>query len=216
MTTIGFIGAGHIGGALAQLAVTAGYEVVVSNSRGPETLVDLVGGLGDSARAATSLEAAEAGDVVVVTIPLKSYRDVPVGALAGKIVIDTNNYYPQRDGHFDELDSEQSTSAELLQVHLPTSKVVKAFNHITSADLAAQGTPAGTEGRRALAIVGDDAEARSAVAALIDRLGYDVVDAGALAAGWRYQPGTPAYGPRLDAAGLTRSLADAKRSVRVG
>ena len=213
MTTIGIIGAGHIGGTLARLAVAAGYEVVVSNSRGPETLVDLVAELGDSARAGTVDEAADAGDVTIVTIPLRNYRDVPVAPLAGKIVIDTNNYYPQRDGQIAELDSEATTSAELLQAHLPTSKVVKAFNHITSADLGTHGSPSGTPGRRALAIAGDDAEAKGRVAHLIDKLGYDVDDVGPLAEGWRIQPNTPGYGPRLDAVELAAALAGATRAT---
>lgn len=216
MTTIGFLGAGHIGATLARLAIAAGHEVVVSNSRGPQTLVDLVAELGDGARAGTAAEAAEAGDVAVVTIPLKGYRTVPVEPLAGKVVIDTNNYYPERDGQIPELDSQATTSAELLQAHLPTSKVVKAFNHITSADLGSQGAPVGTPGRRALAIAGDDGAAKSDVARLIDRLGYDVVDAGPLAEGWRIQPGTPGYGARLDPAGLERALAAAVRSTEAG
>src|SRR5205085_8110839 len=128
--TIGLIGAGHIGSQLARLAVANGYEVVISNSRGPESLADLVAELGPKARAGTVLDAAMAGDIVVVTIPLKHYRTVPVEPLAGKVVIDTNNYYPQRDGHIPELDDESFTTAELLQQHLPASKVVKAFNHI--------------------------------------------------------------------------------------
>lgn len=211
MTTIGFIGSGHIGGTLARLAVAHGYEVVVSNSRGPQTLVELVTELGDHARAGTAQEAAEAGDIVVVTIPLKNYRQVPVDALAGKVVIDTNNYYPQRDGAIAELDSEQTTTAELLQSHLPNSKVVKAFNHITAADLAVSGTPAGTPGRRALAIAGDDTQAKVSVATLIDELGYDVVDAGPLAEGWRIQRDTPGYIVALDADQLRTALAGAKR-----
>ncbi|MCR6494055.1 NADPH-dependent F420 reductase [Cellulomonas sp. P24] len=211
MTTIGFIGSGHIGGTLARLAVAHGYEVVVSNSRGPQTLVDLVAELGDHARAGTAQEAAEEGDVVVVTIPLKNYRQVPVDPLAGKVVIDTNNYYPQRDGAIAELDSERTTTAELLQAHLPTSKVVKAFNHITAADLAVSGTPAGTPGRRALAIAGDDTQAKASVATLIDGLGYDVVDAGPLAEGWRIQRDTPGYIVALDADQLRAALAAAKR-----
>lgn len=209
MTTIGLIGAGHIGGTLARTAVEAGYAVVVSNSRGPHTLVDLVTELGDSARAGTAEEAAAEGDVVVVTIPLGAYRDVPVEPLAGKVVIDTNNYYPQRDGHIAALDDATTTSSELLAEHLPTSRVVKAFNHITSADLGSQGSAAGSPGRRALAIAGDDDDAKAQVAAIIERLGFDVVDAGPLAEGRRIQPGTPGYGAHLDRAGLEQALAGA-------
>ena len=122
MTTIGLIGAGQIGSQIARLAVARGYPVVISNSRGPETLATLVAELGPNARAATALDAAKAGEIVVVTLPLKNYREVPVEPLAGKIVIDTNNYYPQRDGHIPELDNESTTTSELLQAHLPTSK----------------------------------------------------------------------------------------------
>src|SRR5271165_593001 len=128
MTTIGLIGAGHIGSQVARLAVTNGYDVVISNSRGPETLAALVSELGPRARAGTAVDAAQAGDIVVVTVPLKNYRAVPVEPLAGKIVIETNNYYPQRDGHIAELDNESTTTSELLQAHLPTSRVVKGFN----------------------------------------------------------------------------------------
>ena len=135
MKTIGLIGAGHIGSQVARQAVAHGYDVVISNSRGPETLSGLVSELGPKARAATTAEAAAAGDIVVVSIPLKNYRTVPVAPLAGKVVIDTNNYYPQRDGHIAELDSESTTTSELLQAHLPSSKVVKAFNHIYAAQI---------------------------------------------------------------------------------
>ena len=127
MTTIGIIGAGNIGSQVARLAVRSGYNVVISNSRGPETLSGLIAELGPSARAGTAMEAAQSGDIVVVSVPLKNYRTVPVEPLAGKIVIDTNNYYPQRDGRIPELDDESTTTSELLQAHLPTSKVVKAF-----------------------------------------------------------------------------------------
>src|SRR6185436_18923388 len=172
---IGLIGAGHIGSQVARLAVRSGYDVVISNSRGPETLSDLVAELGPKARAATSVEAANAGDIVVVTVPLKNYRSVPVEPLKGKIVIDTNNYYPQRDGHIAELDNESTTTAELLQRHLPSSRVVKAFNHIQAAALTGDAQPAGTKNRRALVIAGDDAAAKAAVARLIDQFGFDVV-----------------------------------------
>ncbi|MFK4035532.1 NADPH-dependent F420 reductase [Nonomuraea wenchangensis] len=194
MTTIAFIGSGHIGGTVARLAVAAGYDVVLSNSRGPETLRDLVGELGPKARAATAAEAAAAGDLVVVSIPLKAYREVPVEPLAGKTVLDTNNYYPERDGRFPELDDDSTTSSELLQRHLPESRVVKVFNNIFFRHLATLARPAGAADRSALAIAGDDEAAKEEVAAFLDAIGYDVVDAGALAEGRRFQPGTPVYG----------------------
>ena len=212
--TIGLIGAGHIGSQLARLAVQHGYDVVVSNSRGPETLKDLVRELGRRARAGTSAQAAEAGDVVVVTIPLKNIGDVPAAPLAGKIVIDTNNYYPQRDGHIRELDNEETTTSELVQRHLPASKIVKAFNHIYAAALTTDGQPAGTPNRRALATASNDADARRVVAQLIDRFGFDVVEIGPLRESWRIQRDTPGYGPRRSADELRRDLAAAQRPVR--
>jgi predicted dinucleotide-binding enzyme len=211
MATIGLIGAGKIGSQVARLAVANGYDVVLSNSRGPETLSALVRELGPRARAATALEAAKAGDIVVVTIPLKNYRQVPVEPLAGKIVVDTNNYYPQRDGHIPELDDESTTTSELLQARLPRSKVVKAFNHIYAAELTTHGQPAGSKNRRALAIAGDDPEAKRTVANLIDQFGFDTVDAGPLKEGWRIQRDTPGYGPRRTAEELRRDLAAARR-----
>ena len=212
--TIGLIGAGHIGSQVARLAVAAGHDVVLSNSRGPDTLSTLVSELGARARAATPDEAARAGDIVVVTVPLKAYRSVPVEPLAGKIVIDTNNYYPERDGRVAELDSEATTTSELLQAHLPTSKVVKAFNHIYAADLTQHGQPPGTANRRALVIAGNDAEAKATVAELIDAFGFDVVDAGPLSESWRIQRDTPGYGPRRTADELRRDLAAAQRPGR--
>jgi predicted dinucleotide-binding enzyme len=212
--TIGLIGAGHIGSQLARLAVQHGCNVVISNSRGPETLKDLVRELGPHARAATPEQAAEAGDLVVVTIPLKNIGDVPVAPLAGKIVIDTNNYYPERDGHIAQLDNEETTTSELLQRHLPSSRVVKAFNHIYAAALTTDGRTAGTPNRRALAIAGNDAEAKRVVAQLIDRFGFDVVDIGPLSESWRIQRDTPGYGPRRNADELRRDLAAAQRPVR--
>jgi predicted dinucleotide-binding enzyme len=210
-TTIGFIGAGHIGSQVARLAISHGYDVVMSNSRGPETLAALVAELGPRARAVTAVDAARAGDIVVVTVPLKNYREVPVAPLAGKIVIDTNNYYPQRDGHIAELDNESTTTAELLQAHLPTSKVVKAFNHIYAAQITTDGQPAGSKNRRALVIAGDDRAAKATVAKLIDEFGFDVVDAGPLKEGWRIQRDTPGYGPRRTADELRQDLSAARR-----
>ena len=211
MTTIGFIGAGNIGQAVARLAVDHGYDVVMSNSRGPQTLTDVVAALGPHADADTSEGAAERGDLVVVTIPLKAYREVPVEPLAGKVVIDTNNYYPQRDGQIGPLDDESTTVSELLQSHLPESHVVKAFNNIQFSDLASQGVPAGTPGRRALPIAGDSADAKATVAALVEKIGFDVVDAGDLAEGWRFQRDEPAYVQPRDADDMRAALAKAVR-----
>jgi predicted dinucleotide-binding enzyme len=211
VTTIGIIGAGRIGSQIARLAVENDYNVVISNSRGPETLSALIAELGPKARAATAVEAAKAGDIVVVSVPLKNYRKVPVEPLAGKIIIDTDNYYPERDGHIAELDNESTTTSELLQAHLPTSKVVKAFNHIYAADLTTHGQPAGAKNRRALVIAGDDKDAKARVTHLLDQFGFDAVDAGPLREGWRIQRDTPGYGPRRTAEELRRDLAAAKR-----
>ncbi len=211
MTTIGLIGAGHIGSTLAQDFVNHGYNVVISNSRGPETLAGLVADLGPAARAATAAEAAAAADIAVVTIPLKAIDSVPVEPLAGKIVIDTNNYYPQRDGQIAALDAETTTTSEMLQAHLPTSKVVKAFNHIRFSDILADAAPAGTPGRRGLAVISNDAGAADTVAKIVDQFGFDPVVVTPLSEGWRTQRDTPAYVTRLTADELRTAMAGAKR-----
>ncbi|MEV6306527.1 NADPH-dependent F420 reductase [Actinoplanes sp. NPDC051861] len=193
MTTIGLIGSGNIGSTVARLAVAAGHDVVLSNSRGPETLQELVAELGPKARAATVAEAAAAGDIVVVTVPLKAYRDVPAEPLTGKVVIDTNNYYPERDGVFAELEDGTTTTGELLQAHLPESHVVKGFNNIWAGHLGALGRPSGAADRSALPIAGDDADAKKVVTELFDSIGYDAVDIGPLAENRRTQRDTPVY-----------------------
>ena len=194
MTTWGLIGSGNIGSTLARLAVDAGHDVVLSNSRGPETLADLVAELGPRARAATAEEAARAGDVVVVTVPLSARGSLPHEALAGKVVIDTMNYYPQRDGEIAELEDESTTTSELLQALAPEAKVVKGFNNIYFGHLASLARPSGDPDRSALAIAGDDAVAKEVVRTVLDVIGYDVVDLGPLAEGWRTQRDTAAYG----------------------
>jgi 8-hydroxy-5-deazaflavin:NADPH oxidoreductase len=211
MTRVGIIGAGHIGSALAQGLVDRGYDVVIANSRGPETLGDLVARLGGHARAATAQEAAEAGEFVVVTVPLKAYRDVPVAPLAGKIVLDTNNYYWERDGRIGELDRKEATTSGLLQAHLPDAKVAKAFNHIMSGDILTTGTPAGTAGRRALATASDHPEASAFVRDLYDAFGFDTVDIGPLAESWRVERDQPAYVTRQTKDELDANLARATR-----
>ncbi|WP_203933691.1 NADPH-dependent F420 reductase [Virgisporangium ochraceum] len=195
MTTVGFIGSGKIGGTVARLAVAAGYDVVLSNSRGPETLADLVADLGPKARAATPAEAAQAGDLVVLSVPLHAYRVVPAAAVAGKPVLDTNNYYPQRDGRIAELDAGSTTSSALLQEHLAgDAAVVKVFNNINWTQLGSLARPSGAADRSALPVAADDARAKEAVVAFLDAIGYDAVDTGSLADSWRQQPDTPVYG----------------------
>jgi predicted dinucleotide-binding enzyme len=207
--TIGLIGAGQIGGQVARAAIASGYDVVISNSRGPETLTDLVSELGPRARAATTEEAAAAGDLVVVAIPLKAIGDVPVEPLVGKVVIDANNYYSRRDGTIPALDDDSQTSSELLQSRLRGAHVVKAFNHIYAQQITNDATPPGTRNRRALVVAGDDPAAKAQVAELIDGFGFDVVDVGPLAESWRIQPGTPGYTRRMNAEELTAALAAA-------
>ena len=213
MTTIGFIGSGHIGSQVARAAIAHGYDVVMSNSRGPETLTELIADLGPHARAATPLEAAEAGDWGVVTTPLSAIDGLPVEALAGKIVVDTNNYYFERDGHIPELDEEKATVSQLLQRKLPTSKVAKGFNHIGSADITTDGTPAGTPNRRALATASDFSEASDLVLAFYDEIGFDGVNIGPLSESWRVQRDHAAYVTRQNADELRDNLAKAVREA---
>jgi 8-hydroxy-5-deazaflavin:NADPH oxidoreductase len=194
MTTVGIIGSGMIGGTVARLSVAAGHRVVLSNSRGPETLEQLVTELGPLATAGTSEQAAEAGDLVVVSVPVKAFGDIPAKPLAGKPVLDTGNYYPPRDGHIAELDTGALTSSGLLQRHLPEAQVVKVFNNIFFSHLRYLARPHGADDRSALPIAGDDAAAKAAVTAFLDSIGYDAVDDGSLTDSWRQEPGTPVYG----------------------
>jgi 8-hydroxy-5-deazaflavin:NADPH oxidoreductase len=222
MTTVGFIGSGMIGGTVARLSVTAGHHVVLSNSRGPETLKDLVDELGPLATAATGPQAAAAGDIVVVSVPVKAYPHLPAEALAGKVILDTGNYYPQRDGQLADLDSGALPVSELLQRQLPDSTVVKTFNNIFFKHLASLARPSGAADRTALPIAGDDEKAKTTVAEFLDSIGYDTVDTGSLAQGWRQDAGSPAYGapygPFSDETGtpagagtIRAALAQAKR-----
>jgi 8-hydroxy-5-deazaflavin:NADPH oxidoreductase len=211
MTTIGIIGSGMIGGTVARLSVAAGHHVVLSNSRGPETLDELVAELVPLASAGTAEQAAEAGELVVVSVPVKAFGEIPAKPLAGKPVLDTGNYYPQRDGHIAELDTGALTSSGLLQRYLPDAQVVKVFNNIFFKHLASLARSHGAEDRSALPIAGDSAAAKAAVTAFLDSIGYDAVDAGSLADSWRQEPGTPAYGtpygPFSDEAGTPADAA---------
>jgi 8-hydroxy-5-deazaflavin:NADPH oxidoreductase len=196
---IGIIGAGYIGGNSARLFAKAGHEVAIANSRGPETLRELIDEIGAGARAVTTEEAAKFGDLVMVSIPLGKYKELPADAFRGKIVIDTNNYYPERDGQIAELDEDETTSSELLAAHLAGARIVKGFNTIWFEHLKTQGdTSLPVEQRRAIFIAGDDAEAKKTVAGLIEEIGFAAVDTGGLRdGGAAQQPGTAVYNRNL-------------------
>ncbi|MEA3388112.1 MAG: NAD(P)-binding domain-containing protein [Pseudomonadota bacterium] len=195
MTTIGIIGAGEVGSQIARAAIANGYRVVIANSRGPETLAGLVAELGPPARAATAAGAAEAeaGEFVVIAVPLKLVNDMPVAQLANKIVLDTNNYMPWRDGRYALVDTGAKTEHELRQDQLPTSKVAKAFTHIQAPRLLLSARPAGTPGRHALSVSSDYPEAVALVTRLYDQFGFDTADNSPLSESWRSAPGQPAW-----------------------
>jgi 8-hydroxy-5-deazaflavin:NADPH oxidoreductase len=191
---IGVIGSGNIGSTAARLFAGAGHEVAIANSRGPETVADLVADIGQNATAATVEEAASFGEAMLVAIPFAAYRELPAEALGGRIVIDAMNYYPSRDGNFAELDDGSTTSSELLAAHAPGVKVVKAFNTMNWKVLRDRGKPGGGDDRLAIFLAGDDAEAKALVAGLIEAIGFVPVDTGGLAEGGRrQQPGSPIY-----------------------
>jgi len=192
---IGIVGSGNIGGTAARLFVRAGHEVALSNSRGGEGLEELVKELGDKAHATTIENAAKFGDVVLVAIPFGNYRDLPADAFKGKVVIDTGNYYPERDGKVPALEQDETTSSELMSEHLKEARLVKGFNTIYFKHLASQGdTSLPLEDRRAIFIAGDDSQAKEIVARLIEEIGFAAVDTGFLHEGGRsQQPGTAVY-----------------------
>lgn len=208
---IGIIGAGHIGGNLTRRLSAIGHDVSVANSRGPDSLKDLAAETG--ARAVLPQEAVEGADLVVVTIPLKSIpnlsRDLFANAPTNMVIVDTGNYYPQRDGRIDAIEQGMTESRwTSQQLGRP---VVKAFNNIYAQHLLEKGLPRGTPGRIALPVAGDDKSAKAVVIALLDALGFDSVDAGSLDDSWRQQPGSPVYGTDFDAAGVVRGLAEASK-----
>lgn len=205
---IGIIGAGHIGANAARLFVKAGHQVAVSNSRGPATLDELIEELGDNATAVTVEEAIDFGDLIFISIPFGRYQELPVNGFSGKIVIDSNNYYPDRDGHFPDLDNGSTTSSELLAAHVGGARVVKGFNTIWFEHLRTQGNAElPLENRRAIFIAGDDSEAKSVVAKLIVEIGFAAVDTGFLSEGGRaQQPGTPIYNQELTPAAAAAVL----------
>lgn len=211
---IGIIGAGNIGATLTRRLAALGHEVAVANSRGPETLADLVAETG--ATAVSSEEAAKGADLVIVTIPQRAIPLLPKGILdgaaAGAPIVDTGNYYPMRDEKIDAIES-GLTESRWVSEQL-AHPVVKAFNTIRAQHLLELGRPAGSSDRIALPVASDDPDGKRIVMRLVDELGFDPVDAGTIDESWRQQPGTPVYAADLDATGVRKALAEAspKRS----
>lgn len=206
---IGIIGAGFVGRSIAKLALQAGHDVMLSNSRGPQTLFSLRPMIGCQVGSAD--EAAEFGEVVVIAVPLNAINALPVAGIKNKHVIDAVNYYPQRDGDIAELDSGQTTTSELLARNLPTARITKAFNAIPMTQLESDGLAAGAENRRALPLAGDDQEGKAIAAALYDAFGFDALDVGPLSEGWRFERGTPAYCVPMSRLALAATLAQTTR-----
>jgi 8-hydroxy-5-deazaflavin:NADPH oxidoreductase len=213
MTTIGIIGSGHVGSNLAKAATAHGYDVVISNSQGPGSLAGLVAELGPKVRAAAPEEAAAAGDFAIVAIPITAVHQVPVEPLAGKVVIATINYFPQRDGHIGAIDNGTTTAPGVLQAHLPASKVVRGFSMLDAADMSGDGHPKGDQKRRAIALAGDDPAAKQLVTRLYDEFGFDAVDLGGLDESWRVDPGQAGFVTRQNLAELQANVATAKRGA---
>jgi len=208
---IGIVGAGQIGGALGATLVSIGHEVEIANSRGPETLGEVAADTG--ATPGTSRDVVHGKDLVVVTIEQYRVPELAEAAIfdgvpADTIVIETNNYYPrQRDGRIAAIE-EGLTESEWVSGQLGRP-VIKVFNNIYFKHLRERGQAAGTPGRIALPVAGDDLESKRAVLSLVDALGFEALDAGTLAESWRQQPGTPVYGTDLDATRAREALAAA-------
>ncbi|RUR03534.1 NADP oxidoreductase [Labedella endophytica] len=190
MKRIGIIGSGAIGAAIARLAVAADYDVLIANSRGPESLTELIAELGPRARAGEVRDAIEFSDIPVLAVPLVAYPELPADALVGRTILSTGNYYPSRDGRIAQLDSLETTTAEYEQGLLPGTRIVKAFNNIVAHHIPRL---AASQPRTALPTAGDDADAKQAVATIVEDLGFDTVDAGTLAESWTFEPESGAY-----------------------
>ncbi|MFD2766772.1 NADPH-dependent F420 reductase [Micromonospora eburnea] len=205
---IGIIGSGHIGGTLTRRLCALGHDVTVTNSRGPQSLTDLAAETG--ATAGTLEETVQGAELVIVAVPVRAVPDLPAALFDGKLVVDADNYYPERDGDIPELLDRSLSSSRWTAEHLKGAQVVKVFNTIRAPHLMDNGRPAGAPDRIALPVAGDDSAAKRVVMELVDELGFDPVDGGTLDGSWRQQPGTPVYGADRDADGVRQGLAEAR------
>ena len=211
---IGIIGAGFIGQAVAQRFIAAGHEVMLSNSRGPQTLKDVLVQI-PGVQVGTIKDAAAFGDVVLVAIPFNRYPTLPAEWFAGKTVLDANNYYPDRDGPIPVLDAFETTTSRLIAEHLAGASVVKVFNAILADDLIRDARPSTALDRRALPVAADDPGAKALAVRLLDEVGFDAVDAGNIDESWRFERAKPAYCIPLNREALKTALAKAERHIEL-